>query len=155
MAKQSPIINIITSQLPAALARPMYQDFTRRFDEARRMITRYDFYAPIRQNIGTVEYLLALSIFYNHVLANLDGAEKFFGRVTRQTQIEGISIGTYLLNGEEVLEIRRILIAYERLLFRFGLSPQVANFQRTHELLNQLVNIKNGENERRDNTDNP
>lgn len=146
--RKSPIINIITSQLPGQLVVPMYQDFTRRFDEAKRMINRYDFYQPIRQNIDTVEYLLALSVFYNHVIANLDGAEKFHGTVTQNRNVDGISIGSYILNNREVLEIRRIIISYEQLLFRFSLTPQIANYERTHELLNRLVRIKNIENER-------
>lgn len=149
-ARRSPIINVITSQLPGQLVAPMFQDFTRRFDEAKRMINRYEFYQPIRQNLDTVEYLLALSVFYNHVIANLDGAEKFYGTVTQNQNIDGISIGSYILNRREVREIRRIIISYENLLSHFSLTPQIANYERTHELLNRLVRIKNIENERDD-----
>ena len=112
------------------------------------MINRYPRFRVLSQDIEAVEYLLALSIFYNHVIVNLDGAEKFFGRVTSNQQIEGISIGSYQLNSEEVHRIRGVVIGYQKLLRRFDLGDNLGNYQRTYEFLNILISRKQLDNAR-------
>jgi hypothetical protein len=61
----SQIINIFTYKLPKHLARPMYSEFTSRFSESMRLIEGYPKYTILKDDLETVELLLALSIFTN------------------------------------------------------------------------------------------
>jgi hypothetical protein len=61
-------------------------------------------------NSGTVEVLLALSIFHKRVIQNLDGAIKFQGTVHRTSGAEAIAIGSYDFNKLESNRVTAILI---------------------------------------------
>jgi len=140
--ENTPIINIITSKLRGELSIPIYNEFSWRFREVQQLISGYDYYAPLREDQDIVEYLLALSIFHNHVIANLDGAEKFYGNVTGHQKAEAITIGKYKLDAAEVRKIRSTIIAYDQLLMKFGLSRNISNYQRTTEFLSKLITLK-------------
>jgi hypothetical protein len=146
--ENTPIINIITSKLRGELSIPIYNEFTWRFREVQQLISNYEHYTPLKQHQDIVEYLLALSIFHNHVIANLDGAEKFYGNVTRQQKAEAITIGKYKLDAEEVRKIRSTIIAYDKLLMKFGLNRDISNYQRTTEFLSKLIRLKKYDDER-------
>jgi hypothetical protein len=146
--ENTPIINIITSKLRGELSIPIYNEFSWRFREVQQLLDNYEYYKPLKQYEDIVEFLLALSIFHNHVIANLDGAEKFYGKVTRQQQAEAISIGKYKLDAEEVRKIRSTIIAYDKLLMRYGLGRHISNYQRTTEFLSKLINLKKYDDDR-------
>jgi len=146
--ENTPIINIITSKLRGELSIPIYNEFSWRFREVKQLLGNYQYYAPLKQHEDIVEYLLALSIFHNHVIANLDGAEKFYGKVTSRQQAQAITIGKYKLDAKEVRRIRSTLIAYDQLLIKFGLGRHISNYQRTTEFLSKLLTLKNYEDER-------
>jgi hypothetical protein len=146
--ENTPIINIITSKLRGELSIPIYNEFSWRFREVQRLINNYEYYNPLKQYQDIVEYLLALSIFHNHVIANLDGAEKFYGNVTRQQIAKAVTIGKYKLDAEEVRKIRSTIFAYDQLLRKFGLSHDISNYQRTTEFLSKLIRLKNLDDER-------
>ncbi len=132
----------MTYRLPRELSRPMYNEFNYRFQEAKRVITRYEDYQTLRQDLDVVEVLLAMSIFYNRVLVNLDAATKFFGRVTINQRADAIKIGNYILNAEEVRNINRIIMSYQKLMRRYRLDDSLWNYQLTIEFLRRLINIK-------------
>ena len=146
--ENTPIINIITSKLRGEIAIPIYKEFGWRFREPQNLIENYEYYHPLKGSIDVVEYLLALSIFHNHVITNIDGAEKFYGLVTGKQSAQAISIGSYLLDAEEVRKIRSTLIAYDKLLMNYGLTNYISNYQRTTEFLSKLVNFKKYDDER-------
>lgn len=146
--EQTPIINIITSKLRGELSIPIYNEFSWRFREVQQLLENYQYYAPLKQYEDLVEYLLALSIFHNHVIANLDGAEKFYGKVTRQQQAQAVTIGRYKLDADEVRKIRSTIIAYDQLLMKFGLGRHISNYQRTTEFLSKLLMLKKYDDER-------
>ena len=95
MPKDTPIINILTYQLPFKLANQIYSEFQSRMKEANYLIENYKLYKPLSECPKTVELLLSLSIFHRRVITNLDGAVKFYGKKKKKGKTDTI---TYLKN---------------------------------------------------------
>lgn len=138
----------MTFKLPSELSRPIYSEFDSRFKEAKRVISRYDNYQSLRDDLDVVENLLALSVFYNRVIVNLDSATKFFGRVTNTQQAIGVKIGNYILNNDEILIVRRVILSYQKLMRNYNLVDSMWNYQLTIDFLKTLIRLKDSHNDR-------
>lgn len=142
MAKETPIINILTYQLPFELTNQIYKEFQSRFKEANFLIETYKTYKPLKDNISTVELLLSLSIFHRRVITNLDAAAKFHGLVTRKSETDIIKIGNYNLTSEEKNKILSVVISYNKLLEKFSIPPTIMEYYETRDFLKKLINLK-------------
>lgn len=145
MKNETPIINIITHRLPRELSRPIYNEFQNRFQEAVRIISKYEKYKLLENDLDVVEVLLALSIFYNRVIVNLDAATKFYGLVTRNDLASAVRIGTYILNNDEIHIIQKILISYQKLMHRYGINDFLWNYTLTIEFLQRIISLKSND----------
>lgn len=75
---QSPIINILTSGLPGNVTRPIYLEYNNRRRELNRIWANPEnHYQMLQCCVSTVEALLAISIFYRHVMGHMHGAVSF------------------------------------------------------------------------------
>ncbi|RXJ51220.1 hypothetical protein [Gelidibacter gilvus] len=142
MAEKTPIINILTYNLPYKLARQIYNEYQSRLREANYIINEVNRYKDLQEHIQTVELLLALSIFHKRVIANLDGAVKFYGTVTNQSEAVAISIGSYDLTNDEKNKILGLLINYRNLLDNYGISDEFMEYYTTKDFLLRLKNLK-------------
>jgi len=142
MAKESPIINILTYSLPFELTNQIYNEFQSRFKESKYLIENYKTYKVLEGDIKTVELLLSLSIFHKRVIANLDAAVKFYGTVTSYSEAEIIKIGSYDLTGEEKNKILAVVMSYNNLIQKFSISSFVMEYYETKEFLKNLITLK-------------
>ena len=142
MAEESPIINIMTHRLPRELSRPIYNEFHNRYQESLRIIEKYPKYQVLKDDLDVVEVLLALSIFYNRIIVNLDAATKFYGLVTRNEVTNAVRIGAYILNADEIHVIQSIIMSYQKLMRRYEINEFLWNYTLTIEFLQQLINYK-------------
>lgn len=140
--EKTPIINVLTAGTPYKLANQIYNEFQNRFKEAKFLIENYSWYSALAQDIETVELLLALSIFHKRVVANLDGAVKFYGTVTESGKTDTISIGSYDLNNEEKNKILGLLINYRKLIQRFGIDESFMDYYHTKDFLKKVKYLK-------------
>jgi hypothetical protein len=53
--KESPIINILTYQLPFVLTNQIYNEYQSRLKEAIYLIDNFNTYKPLKENIKTIE----------------------------------------------------------------------------------------------------
>lgn len=154
MKKDTPIINILTYQLPYNLANQIYNEFQNRVKEANYLIENYKTYKPLKDSSKTIELLLSLSIFHRRVITNLDGAVKFYGTVTKKGKTDTIRIGSYDLTLEEKNKILAVVINYNHLLEKFSIPPIVMEYHETREFLKKLIKLKtelqNGNKENRE-----
>ncbi|MGX7666318.1 hypothetical protein [Flavobacterium pedocola] len=146
MAKETPIINILTYHLPFELTNQIYNEFQSRFKEANFLIENYKTYSSLKVDNKTVELLLALSIFHKRVIANLDGAVKFYGTVTKSSDAEIIKIGSYDLTNEEKNKILAVVMSYNKLLEEYSIPPIVMEYYETREFLRKLIDLKSVQN---------
>ena len=142
MATKTPIINILTYKLPFELTNQIYNEFQNRLKEANFLIDKYKTYKPLKENIKTVELFLSLSIFHRRVIANLDGAVKFYGTVTKKGQTDTVRIGNYNLTGEEKNKILAVVMNYNALLEKFSIPPIVMEYYETRDFLKKLIILK-------------
>lgn len=154
MTKDTPIINILTYQLPYNLANQIYNEFQSRVKEANYLIDNYKTYKPLKDSSKTIELLLSLSIFHRRVITNLDGAVKFYGTVTKKGKTDTIRIGSYDLTLEEKNKILAVVINYNHLLEKFSIPPIVMEYHETREFLKKIIMLKselqNGNKENRE-----
>jgi hypothetical protein len=143
-----PIINIFTYKLPKALSKPIYNEFQNRFKEAIRIIDGYPKYRILKEEVESVELLLALSIFYNRIIANLDSAIKFYGTVIQNSEADSIAIGSYNLNSSEIKRIQSLIILYQKLINKYGITEKLWSYSNTVDFLRNLINIKEKDDER-------
>lgn len=142
MENESPIINILTYKLPFDLANQIFNEFQIRFKDAKYLIATYKTYKPLAPNIKTVELLLSLSIFHKRVISNLDGAVKFYSRVSKKSTADTISIGGYKLTFEEKNKILAVVLNYEKLLSNFSIHPKYLEYSETNEFLKKIIILK-------------
>jgi len=142
MPKDTPIINILTYQLPFKLANQIYSEFQSRMKEANYLIENYKLYKPLSECPKTVELLLSLSIFHRRVITNLDGAVKFYGTVTKKGKTDTIRIGSYDLTEKEKNKILAVVINYNNLLKKFSIPPIVMEYYETREFLKKIKLLK-------------
>lgn len=154
MTKDTPIINILTYQLPYTLANQIYNEFQSRVKEANFLIENNKTYKSLIDSSKTIELLLSLSIFHRRVITNLDGAVKFYGTVTKKGKTDTIRIGSYDLTLEEKNKILAVVINYNHLLEKFSIPPIVMEYHETREFLKKIVMLKselqNGNKENRE-----
>ena len=142
MNTDTPIINILTYKLPFELSNQIYNEFQSRYKDAKYLIETYKTYKPLKDNIKSVELFLSLSIFHRRVIANLDGALKFYGTVTKDGQTDTIRIGSYNLTGEEKNKILAVVMNYNSLLEKFSIPQTVMEYYETREFLKNLISLK-------------
>ncbi|MCW1148362.1 hypothetical protein [Flavobacterium lacisediminis] len=154
MTKDTPIINILTYQLPYNLANQIYNEYQSRLKETNYLIENYKTYKSLRDSSRTIELLLSLSIFHRRVITNLDGAVKFYGTVTKKGKTDTIRIGSYDLTFEEKNKILAVVINFNHLLERFSIPPIVMEYHETREFLKKIITLKselqNGNKEKRE-----
>jgi len=142
MRKDTPIINVLTYQLPFNLANQIYNEFQSRVKEANYLIANYKTYKSLKDSSKTIELLLSLSIFHRRVITNLDGAVKFYGTVTKKGKADTIRIGSYDLTLEEKNKILAVVINYNHLLEKFSIPPIVMEYHETREFLKKIIMLK-------------
>ena len=83
---QTPIINILTSRLPGNVTRPIYLEYDSRRKEIDRIWANAEnHYQMLQSYVSTVEALLAISIFYRHVMGHMNGAVSLYESVNRNS----------------------------------------------------------------------
>lgn len=142
MSQENSIINILTYQLPYNLANQIYNEYQSRLKEAKYLIDNYKTYNTLENNSQSIELFLALSIFHRRVIANFDGAVKFYGTVTKNGKTDTIRIGSYDLTFEEKNKILAVIINYNKLLEKFSISPIIMEYYETREFLKNLISLK-------------
>jgi hypothetical protein len=140
--KEYKIINIICYRLPYDLSNQVYHEFESRYKEALWFIENSSYHKRLRNNIKTVEILLALSVFHKRVISNLDAVVKFYGTVHRIGKADTISIGSYDLDSKEKNKLVSIIMHYRAIKARFGLEDQVFEYNETKEFLNQVIKYR-------------
>lgn len=143
MKKKSPIINIITYGLPYKLANQIYKEHANRLAEAKYIIALPNKYQALQRDLKTVDMLLALSIFHKRVIACLDGADKFYGTLTRISEAKTIVMGAYEFTGDERNKILGLLINYRQMIKKFSIPENLMDYDLTKDFLAKLLTLKN------------
>lgn len=137
------MIQKFTENTPYKLSQQLIYEYNNRINDVNHFLSgKYDFYAPLKKDIETIELLLALSIFYKRVLTNFESATKFSGRVVFNSDAESIQLGTYLLDSKEIFRIRRTILKFNNLMSKYSIPDYLFEYTETKEFLRKVKNYK-------------
>lgn len=137
------MIEKFTKDTPYRLSQQLIYEYNIRINDVNHFISgQYDFYAPLKKDIETIELLLALTIFYKRVLTNFDSATKFSGRVVFNSDADAIQLGTYLLDSKEIFRIKKTILNFNDLMTKYSIPPDLFDYTETKEFLRKVKNLK-------------
>lgn len=143
---QPPIINILTSRLPGNVTRPIYLEYDSRRKEIDRIWANAEnHYQMLQSYVSTVEALLAISIFYRHVMGHMQGAVSFYKSVNRNTSSMenecAIKIGETILDSKQQRLILSAVIEFEQIQEKYRLTPEFFEFSETIQFMRNCKDL--------------
>jgi hypothetical protein len=133
------MIRIFTQYLPYRLSDQMIIEYDRRLADIKHFISgKYDYYTPLRDDIETIQMLLALSIFHKRVLSNFESATKFTSRVVLNSQADSVQIGTYDLSSKEIFKLNKTVITFRKLMQDYTIPLNLFEYLETKEFLKKV-----------------
>ena len=142
---QSPIINILTSRLPGNVTRPIYLEYNSR----RRVLDRIwanpeNHYQMLQDYVSTVEALLAISIFYRHVMGHMQGAVSFYKSVNRNSGMNNecaIKVGGMVLDGQQQKRLSSAVIKFNQIQEKYQLDSAFFEFSETIQFMRNCKDL--------------
>ena len=136
---QPPIINILTGRLPGNVTRPIYLEY----DSRRREIDRIwanaeNHYQMLQSYVSTVEALLAISIFYRHVMGHMQGAVSFYKSVNRNSGMMNecaIKVGEILLDNKQQKHLLSAVIKFNQIQEKYQLDSGFFEYSETIQFM--------------------
>ena len=141
----SPIINILTSGLPGNVTRPIYLEYNSRRREIDRIWANSEnHYQMLQDCVSTVEALLAISIFYRHVMGHMQGAVSFYKYVNKEFGMEkecAIKVGEMLLDSEQQRHLLSAIINFSQIQNKYQLAPAFFEYSETVQFLRNCKDL--------------
>lgn len=141
----SPIINILTSGLPGNVTRPIYLEYNSRRREIDRIWANSEnHYQMLQDCVSTVEALLAISIFYRHVMGHMQGAVSFYKYVNKKFGMEkecAIKVGEMLLDSEQQRYLLSAIINFSQIQNKYQLAPAFFEYSETVQFLRNCKDL--------------
>lgn len=138
--EQSSIINILTYRLPGNVTRPIYLEYNSRRRELERIWANPENNYQMLQNyVSTIEALLAISIFYRHIMGHMNGAVSFYKSVNRNSSNAenecAIKIGETILDSKQQRLLLSAVIKFEQIQEKYQLEPVFFEYSETIQFL--------------------
>lgn len=141
----SPIINILTSGLPGNVTRPIYLEYNSRRREIDRIWANSEnHYQMLQDCVSTVEALLAISIFYRHVMGHMQGTVSFYKYVNKKFGMEkecAIKVGEMLLDSEQQRHLLSAIINFSQIQNKYQLAPAFFEYSETVQFLRNCKDL--------------
>ena len=136
---QPPIINIFTGRLPGNVTLPIYLEY----DSRRREIDRIwanaeNHYQMLQSYVSTVEALLAISIFYRHVMGHMQGAVSFYKSVNRNSGMMNecaIKVGEIVLDNKQQKHLLSAVIKFNQIQEKYQLDSGFFEYSETIQFM--------------------
>lgn len=136
---QPPIVNILTGRLPGNVTRPIYLEY----DSRRREIDRIwanaeNHYQMLQSYVSTVEALLAISIFYRHVMGHMQGAVSFYKSVNRNSGMMNecaIKVGEIVLDNKQQKHLLSAVIKFNQIQEKYQLDSGFFEYSETIQFM--------------------
>lgn len=145
MDNRNSIINILTFGLPGNVTRPIYMEYNSRRRELDRIWANPEnHYQMLQEYVPTVEALLAISIFYRHVMGFMQGAVSFYKSVNHKNGREkeyAIKVGETVLNREQQSHLLSAVIKFEQIQEKYLLAPVFFEYSETIQFLRNCKDL--------------
>lgn len=145
MAQVTQIINILTHGLPGNVTRPIYLEYNSRRRELDRIWANPENnYQMLRDYVPTVEALLAISLFYRHVMGYMRGAVSFYKSVNHEVGRQNeraIKVGNTVLDGGQQRHLLAAVITFGNIQDKYQLSPVFFEYSETIQFLRNCKDL--------------
>lgn len=146
MQNNQAVINILTYGLSGLVTRPIYLEYNSRKKELDRIWARKsNHYQVLQDNASTIEALLAISIFYRHVMGFMQGATSFYKSVNKRCVGEecAISIGKSVLDKKQQNHLLAAVIRFNQIQEKYQLTPSFFEYSETIQFLRNCMDLYN------------
>lgn len=139
MANKVSLINNLTFGLPVNVARPLYQEYSNRRREIDRIWANPENkYKMLQDYVSTVEALLAISLFYRHVLGHIQGATSFYKSINANNgnaSACSIKVGNMILDNQQQGHLLAAVIQFSKIQNKYQLSTLFFEYSETAQFL--------------------
>ena len=128
------------------MTRPLYLEYYSRRRELERIWAEpNNNYQMLQGYASTVDALLAVSLFYRHVMGHLQGASSFYCTVNKRRKNKdcSIRIGNSILDGEQQRHLYFAVSAFNELQEKYQLSPVFYEYADTLHFLRNCRDLYN------------
>lgn len=143
--KQSSIINMLTYRLPGNVTRPIYLEYNSRRRELDRIWSNPDNNYQVLQNyIPTVETLLAISIFYRHVMGHMQGSVSFYNTIKQKSGMgdkSAIKVGDAVFDREQQRRLFSAVNKFAQIQNKYQLEPMFFEYCETIQFLRNCKDL--------------
>ncbi len=144
-SNSSPLINILSYGLPGAVTHPLYLEYKSRKRELERIMAEpNNNYQEMVKYAETVDSLLAVCLFYRHVMGHLQGATSFYYSVNKQCTKEverPIRVGRCVLDKEQQGHLFSAVLSFSSIRARYQLDSTLFDFSETIQFLRKCKEL--------------
>ena len=145
MEQSIPVINVLTYGLPGNVTRPIYLEYNSRRRELDRIWANPENrYQELQGYVPTVEALLAISLFYRHVMGHMQGAVSFYSSVNKKSGREkecAIKVGQTILDNEQQRHLISAVIAFANIQDKYQLAPVFFEYSDTLQFMRNCKDL--------------
>lgn len=140
------LLDILTKGLSGTVTRPMYLEYNSRRRELDRIwANSNNNYQMLHDNESTVEALLAISLFYRHVMGYMQGATSFYKSVNQRCTGKecAVSIGKSVLDKNQQNHLLAAVIRFSQIQNKYQLAPAFFEYSETIQFLRNCKDLFN------------
>lgn len=133
------MIKTFTKDLPYRLSEQLMIEHKKRLSDVIFFISgQFEYYSKLKEDLRSIELLLALSIFHKRVLTNFESATKFSSKIVLNSDAESIQLGTYELTSKEIFKLNRTVVTFRQLMADYSIPNRLFEYSETKEFLRKI-----------------
>jgi len=145
MEQSTSLIKILTYKLPGAITIPLFTEYNNRLREIAQIWSRENSsYRVLKEHEPVILSLLAMSLFYRHVLGHMQGANAFYKTLKQHcgSQQEcSISIGRTVLDYKQQRRLEALMISFNQIQDKYQIYPAFYEFSETAQFLKNCKDL--------------
>ena len=144
MEQNDSLLKILTYKLPGAVTRPLFTEYNNRLRDISNIWSwEKSAYRDLKEYEPMIVSLLAMSLFYRHVLGHLQGANSFYKTVNQRSgeKESRISIGSTILDKKAQGQLEAIRISFKQIEDRYQIYPAFYEFSETAQFLRNCKDL--------------
>jgi len=137
------MIELFAKNLPREILFQLTSEFNNKMKETRYLLGKYNYsQLTVDKDLNLIEFLLALSIFYRRVVANIDAAAGFSKNVFNISSAEAIKIGGYNLTIKEKDRMTAMVYKFHAILSNNRVPKRILEYEDGHQFLRAVSEYK-------------
>ena len=136
---------MLTYRFPGNITRPIYLEYNSRRRELDRIWANPENnYRMLQDYVSTVEALLAISIFYRHVMGHMNGAVSFYKTIKQKSGVDNktaIKVGNAVFDNEQQRHLLSAVIKFNQIQDKYQLKPTFFEYSETIQFLRNCKDL--------------